>query len=52
KLFLCSDEGVVVTKEHIDMVVGRLDLEGKFAGDNRAGVPGQLHRISVMRSRE
>ncbi|CBJ28810.1 expressed unknown protein [Ectocarpus siliculosus] len=34
------------------MVVGRLDLEGKFAGDNRAGVPGQLHRISVMRGRE
>ncbi|CAN0377474.1 unnamed protein product [Ectocarpus sp. 12 AP-2014] len=52
KLFLCSDKSVVVTKEHIDMVVGRLDLEGKFAGDNRAGVPGQLHRISVMRSRE
>ncbi|CAN0118413.1 unnamed protein product [Ectocarpus fasciculatus] len=52
KLFLCSDKSVVVTKEHIDRVVGRLDLEGKFAGDNRAGVPGQLHRISVMRSRE
>ncbi|CAM9105391.1 unnamed protein product, partial [Scytosiphon promiscuus] len=52
RLFLCSDETVVATKEHIDKVVGKLNAEGKFAGDNRAGVPGQLHRISVMRSRE
>ncbi|CAN0384867.1 unnamed protein product, partial [Hapterophycus canaliculatus] len=50
-MFLCSDETVVVTKEHIDKVVGDLDNERRFAGDNRAGVPGQLHRISVMRSR-
>lgn len=52
KLYLCNDETVVVTRAHIATVVGRLDSEGKFGHDNRAGVPGQLHRLSVMRSRE
>lgn len=52
KLYLCDDETVVVTKAHVDKVVGRLDSEGRFGHDNRAGVPGQLHRVSVMRSRE
>lgn len=49
RVYLCSDDRVVVTKEHIDKVVGRLQLEGKFGDDNRAGFPGQLHRVSVMR---
>lgn len=52
KLYLCNDEAVVVTKAHIDRAVGRLNSEGRFGHDNRAGVPGQLHRVSVMRSRE
>lgn len=52
KLYLCSDEAVVVTKGHIEKMVGRLDSEGRFGADNRAGLPGQLHRISVMRSKQ
>ena len=42
----------MVTRAHIDKVAGRLDSEGRFGLDNRAGVPGKLHRVSVMRSRE
>lgn len=49
RIYLCSDESVVVTKKDIEKLVGRLDLEGKFGDDNRAGFPGQLHRLSVMR---
>eukprot|EP00904_Undaria_pinnatifida_P009099 jgi/Undpi1/5319/HiC_scaffold_2.g00600.m1 len=33
-------------------VVGRLELEGRFGEDNRAGFPGQLHRLSVMRRKQ
>lgn len=51
RVFLCSDESVVVTKEHIDELVGELDREGRFGDDNRAGFPGQLHRLSVMRTK-
>lgn len=42
----------MVTKGHIEKIVGRLDSEGRFGADNRAGLPGQLHRISVMRSKQ
>lgn len=49
---MCSDESVVVTPTHIDQVVGRLELEGRFGEDNRAGFPGQLHRLSVMRRKQ
>eukprot|EP00752_Nemacystus_decipiens_P003801 g3497.t1 len=52
KLYLCNNETIVVARAHIDKVVGRLDSEGRFGFDNRAGVPGQLHRVSVMRSRD
>lgn len=39
----------MVTAQDIDKVVGRLELEGKFGADNRAGIPDQLHRVSVLR---
>ncbi len=41
----------------LDYVVGPLDLEfvvsktGQFRKDNRAGIPGTLHRISAVRNR-
>lgn len=39
----------MVTAQDLDMVVGRLEVDGKFDEDNRAGFPNQLHRISVLR---
>ncbi|CAN0066914.1 unnamed protein product, partial [Sphacelaria rigidula] len=51
RIFLCSNERVVVTKEHINMVVGDLDRQRRIGDDNRAGFPGQLHRLSVMRDK-
>lgn len=48
-IFLCSDPNTVVTAQDIDKVVGRLEHEGKFGDDNRAGFPDQLHRVSVLR---
>lgn len=41
-----------MTAKDLKKVVGRLDLEGKFGQDNRAGFPGQLHRLSVMRRKQ
>lgn len=41
-----------MTAEDINKVVGRLELEGRFGQDNRAGFPGQLHRLSVMRRKK
>ena len=38
-----------MTAKHIDNVVGRLELDGKFGDDNRARFPNQLHRVSVLR---
>ncbi|CAM9127917.1 unnamed protein product [Laminaria digitata] len=52
RIFLCSDENRVVTAQDIDKVVGRLEHEGRFGDDNRAGFPGQLHRLSVMRRKQ
>ncbi len=43
--------------EHLAAAKGRLHLEGDgggadlFYSDNRAGIPGTLHRISAMRDR-
>ncbi|CAN0111239.1 unnamed protein product [Ascophyllum nodosum] len=51
RVFLVEDESVLVTKEHIDKVVGNLERNGQFGTDNRAGFPGKLHRISVMRDK-
>lgn len=51
-MFLCCDKDVVVTAGHIDKVVGQLERDGKIGDDNRAGFPGQLHRVSVLRGRE
>ncbi|CAM9544577.1 unnamed protein product, partial [Laminaria digitata] len=42
----------VVTARDIDNVVGQLEIDGKFGEDNRAGFPGQLHRLSVLRRRQ
>ncbi len=38
----------VVTREELDFVETQL---GAFGGDNRAGIPATLHRISAMRNR-
>ena len=38
----------VMTREELDFVEARL---GAFGGDNRAGIPATLHRISAMRNR-
>lgn len=48
---LVTDQGVVVTRNHIDKVVGNLERDGQFGKDNRAGFPGKLHRVSVMRDK-
>jgi len=37
-----------ITREDLDFVEARL---GTFGGDNRAGIPATLHRISAMRNR-
>ncbi|CAM9232289.1 unnamed protein product, partial [Laminaria digitata] len=52
RIFLCSDESRVVAAKHIKKVVGPLLQEGRFGDDNRAGFPGQLHRVSVLRGRK
>lgn len=38
----------VITRQDLDCVESRL---GEFGGDNRAGIPATLHRISAMRNR-
>ncbi len=38
-----------VTKQDMDYVLGRI---GVFGGDNRAGIPRTLHRISAIRNRK
>ena len=38
----------VISREDLDFVESRL---GEFGGDNRAGIPATLHRISAMRNR-
>lgn len=39
----------IITQEDIDYVVGNID---DFTSDNRAGIPGTLHRISAIRNRK
>lgn len=39
----------IVTREEIDYVVEKID---DFTSDNRAGIPGTLHRISAIRNRK
>ena len=49
--FLGGDESVpggVVTEQEIGTVVAQLS---EFGGDNRAGIPRTLHRISAIRNR-
>lgn len=40
-----------MTKEDIHGIVGELERDGSIGNDNRAGFPGQLHRLSVMRDK-
>uniref|UniRef100_A0AAV1UZK8 AAA+ ATPase domain-containing protein n=1 Tax=Peronospora matthiolae TaxID=2874970 RepID=A0AAV1UZK8_9STRA len=47
---LCSD-GTVVPKTLIDEILLNLGGEERIGSDNRAGIDGQLHRISVLRSK-
>lgn len=51
KVYLCEDEDVLVTRYHIDRVVGRFQRAGVLGPDNATGVPGLLHRIGVMRDK-
>jgi stage III sporulation protein SpoIIIAA len=44
------DEGGVVTAEDVAEVVRAVGGESGFGGDNRAGLEGQLHRVSAMRN--
>lgn len=46
---LCKDQAVVVTRYHLNCVVGKLEHLGLFAMNNTAGFDGLLHRIGVMR---
>lgn len=53
-LHICTDCCIV----HTTLKVNRADLEaasaavGVFGADNRAGIPGTLHRISAIRNRK
>jgi len=52
--YLCSDRSITVDQEDIDSIVGSEGVGGydSFGTDNRAGIPGCLHRISAMKNRE
>jgi len=52
RVFLVNDEHALVTKEQLDTVVKNIGGDSAFGGDNRAGIPRSLHRISAMRNRE
>jgi hypothetical protein len=42
----------IVKQQHVDNTVKRLGGARAFGHDNRAGISGSLHRISVMRDRK
>lgn len=46
---MCKDRGVVVTRYHLNCVVGELEHLGLFTTHNTAGFDGLLHRVGVMR---
>lgn len=48
-MYLCKDRGVVVTRYHLNCVVGKLEHLGLFAANNTAGFDGLLDRVGVMR---
>ncbi|CEG47690.1 hypothetical protein PPTG_18694 [Plasmopara halstedii] len=48
---LLDKEENVVSKETIDEIIEKIGGETRIGGDNRVGIDGQLHRISVMRSK-
>ncbi|CAM9583695.1 unnamed protein product, partial [Ectocarpus sp. 8 AP-2014] len=51
KVYLCKDRGVLVTRYHLNCVVGKLEHLGLFGRDNMAGFDGLLHRVGVMRDK-
>lgn len=51
KVYLCEDEAVVVTRYHINCVVGSLEHKGMLNSDNRTGFDGLLHSVGVMRNK-
>jgi len=50
KVPLC-DDGMVVSQEDMDYIIGRLEVESNLGDQNRASMNGLLHRISVIRNR-
>jgi len=51
KLYLCRDPAVVVSRYHLNCVVGKMEHLGLFGPDNMAGFDGLLHRVGVMRDK-
>lgn len=51
KLILSDDRDDVATEEHLEYITRCLeDFGDGIGGDNRAGINGTLHRVSVIRS--
>ncbi|CAM9260422.1 unnamed protein product, partial [Choristocarpus tenellus] len=51
-IFLCEDKEILVTREHLEAMTKDLERNRGFGPDNRAGVDGELHRISAMRDKQ
>lgn len=51
KVYLCDDEEVLVTRYHINCVVGKFVHDGTIDTDNRTGFDGLLHSVGVMRDK-
>lgn len=51
KVYLCDDEEVLVTRYHINWVVGNFVHDGTIDTDNRTGFDGLLHSVGVMRDK-
>lgn len=47
-----AGERMVVTKRDVDEVLELLGGADRIGNDNRVGIDGQLHRVSVMRSKK
>lgn len=50
-MYLCDDEEVLVTRYHINCVVGKFEHGGLFDADNRTGFDSLLHSVGVMRDK-
>jgi len=51
KVYLCKDQAVLVSRYHLNCVVGKMERLGLFVADNTAGFDGLLHRVGVMRDK-